>query len=285
MSATVQAPGPVLVGVDGSTRNASAVAWAAAEAASSSAPLVLVHDDGGTGEAAGRATLERAAAEVAKVDRELRPALQVLTAHGAAVSLVETAREMERDAQQHSGQPAAGTATVVVGRRGAGGFRAMNLGSTARRLVHQDGPTTVVVPSGWDPATVESSAPVVVDARCAEGETGARALGAAMARAQREGRPVVAVSVWSVPPEAARAGRSIAQVWAEHADRAERELDALLQPWRTAYPSVKVVAVATDRHPVAALLDQASGAELLVVPRGLTGCAVVEYADCPVAVV
>ena len=69
MSATVQAPGPVLVGVDGSTRNASAVAWAAAEAASSSAPLVLVHDDGGAGEAAGRATLERAAAEVAKVDR------------------------------------------------------------------------------------------------------------------------------------------------------------------------------------------------------------------------
>jgi hypothetical protein len=48
---------------------------------------------------------------------------------------------------------------------------------------------------------------------------------------------------------------------------------------------VKVVAVATDRHPVAALLDQAAGAELLVVPRGFTGCAVVEYADCPVAIV
>lgn len=285
MSATVQAPGPVLVGVDGSTRNASAVAWAAAEAVSSSAPLVLVHDDGGAGEAAGRATLDRAAAEVAKVDRALRPTIQVLTAHGAAVGLVETAHELERAEQQHSGQAAAGTATVVVGRRGAGGFRAMNLGSTARRLVHQDGPPTVVVPSGWDPATVEPGAPVVVDARCAEDETGAHALATAMARAHRDQRPVVAVSVWSVPPEQASAGRSIAQVWAEYADRAERELEERLQPWRTAYPSVKVVAVATDRHPVAALLDQASGAELLVVPRGVTGCAVVEYADCPVAVV
>lgn len=223
---------------------------------------------------------------MARIDRELRPTVQVLTAHGAAVGLVETAHELERAGrQQHSGQPAAGTATVVVGRRGAGGFRAMNLGSTARRLVHQDGPPTVVVPSGWDPATVEPTAPVVVDARCVDGEPDTQALGAAMARAHREQRPVVAVSVWSVPPEQASAGRSIAQVWAEYADRAERELDERLQPWRTAYPSVKVVAVATDRHPVAALLDQASGAELLVVRRGVTGCAVVEYADCPVIVV
>ena len=49
MSATVQAPGSVLVGVDGSAHNASAVAWATAEAVSSGATLVLVHDDGGAG--------------------------------------------------------------------------------------------------------------------------------------------------------------------------------------------------------------------------------------------
>ena len=39
------------------------------------------------------------------------------------------------------------------------------------------------------------------------------------------------------------------------------------------------------RHPVAALLDQAVGAELLVMPRGRSACAVAEYAQCPVAVV
>ena len=285
MSATVQAPGPVLVGVDGSTRNASAVAWAAAEAASSSAPLVLVHDDGGAGEAAGRATLERAAAEVARVDRTLRPAGQVLTASGAAEGLVGTARRLEPAGQDNSGHAGAGTAMVVVGRRGAGGFRAMTLGSTARLLTQRDGPPTVIVPSGWDPATVEATAPVVVDATQASGNAGRRALATALARARRDHRPVVAVSVWSVPAEQARAGRSIAQVWSEHADLAERELDEQLEPWRTAYPSVKVVAVATDRHPVAALLDQAGGSELLVVPRGTTASAVVEYADCPVAVV
>jgi nucleotide-binding universal stress UspA family protein len=284
MSATVQAPGPVLVGVDGSTRNASAVAWAAAEAASSSAPLVLVHD-GEEGEAAGRATLERAAAAVASVDRALRPVTQVLTAQGAAAGLVRTARELERTEEVNSGHNGAGSATLVVGRRGAGGFRAMALGSTARLLAHEVGPATVIVPSDWEPATVEATAPVVVDARFESGEPGERAVAAAMARAFRDGRPVVAVSVWTVPAEQARAGRSIAQVWSEHADRAERELEDRLQPWRTAYPSVKVVAVATDRHPVAALLDQATGSELLVVPRGPTASAVVEYAECPVAVV
>src|SRR5690606_5147349 len=130
MSATVQAPGPVLVGVDGSTNNASAVAWAAAEAASSRAPLVLVHDDGGVNEPAGRATLERAASEVARVDRD-RPVIQVLTAQGPATALVRAAEVME--AAEDDGE-LAGSATLVVGRRGSGGFRTLRLGSTARWL-------------------------------------------------------------------------------------------------------------------------------------------------------
>lgn len=282
MSATVQAPGPVLVGVDGSTHNASAVAWAAAEAVSSSAPLVLVHD-GGVGEAAGRATLDRAAAEITKVDPALRPAGQVLTADGAAAGLVRTAHEVEQElAPADVGTD--GAAMLVVGRRGGGGFRAMRLGSTARRLASEPGPATVIVPSDWDPWGVEPTAPVVVDVTGTD-EEASRALASAMVRGHRQDRPVVAVSVWSVPVDLAAQGRSIPQVWSEHADRAERRLDQLLAPWRAAYPAVRVMAVSTDRHPVAAMLDHAEGAELLVVPRGATASAVVEDARCPVAVV
>lgn len=277
MSATVQAPGSVLVGVDGSAHNASAVAWAAAEALSSSATLMLVHDDGGAGGAAARATLERATAGALQVGKDLQVVARVASASAPAAGLVRTAREQARDAEEEGigAEP-----VVVVGRRGAGGFREMTLGSTARRLAHEtDGPVTVIVPSGWDPGTVEPAAPVVVQAVCD------KALAAATARAVRLGRPLVAVLTWSVPADEAMIGRTIPQVWSEHADRAERGLADALGPWRAAYPGLEVVALATDRHPVAALLDQASGAELLVVPRGSTAAAVVEHAECPVAVV
>ncbi len=281
MSATVQAPGSVLVGVDGSAHNASAVAWATAEASSSGATLVLVHDDGGSGGAAGRATLERAAADVARVDRDLPVVTRLARSAAPAAGLVGAAREQDVADPTDETAPA----MIVVGRRGSGGFREMLLGSTARHLVHDAGPVTVIVPSGWDPDQVEDRAPVVVDARPRPGRAGDEALSTAMARAHRLGRPVLAVSTWSVPPDEALAGRSITQVWSEHADRAEEELAETLAPWRTAYPAVDVLAVATDRHPVATLLDQASAAELIVVPRGSTASAVVEHAGCPVAVV
>ena len=276
MSATVQAPGPVLVGVDGSGRNASAVAWAAAEARSSSAPLVLVHDATGAGERAGRATLERAAAAVADVDSGLRPAVEMVT-RSASEALVEAARVREAsdvDSRHES--------LLVVGRRGGGGFTRLSLGSTARALVHREGPPTILVPSDWELEEVPPRAPVVVDLSADDGD---RALAFAVARAARDDRPLVVLASWSVDPAEVLADQPIPQVWEEHARQAEQALRERLGPWRAAYPGLEVVAMATDRHPVAALLDQAVGAELLVVPRGRSGFAVVEYAQCPVAVV
>jgi broad specificity phosphatase PhoE len=96
---------------------------------------------------------------------------------------------------------------------------------------------------------------------------------------------VLAVLVWAAAPPPGPPDRPIGEVWADHADRAERALDRLLHPWREAYPEVELTGTTTDRHAVAALLDHAQGAELLVVPRGDLACAVVEYAECPVAVV
>jgi nucleotide-binding universal stress UspA family protein len=255
---------------------------------------------------------------VARVDGQLEPRTRVVSVGaGAVAALLQVSRE--------SGTPETGSedGLVVVGRRGAGGFARMALGSTARRLVHDpEAPSVVVVPSAWELAEVPVQAPVVVDAspegpdtvfgvdvhdtepvshgtptsgttatatimtqapltsgRPSHGRQ--RALAAALARAQRDGRAVVAVSVWSAPADRADEGVPIAQVWAEAAAAAERDLDTVLAPWRTAYPEVHIMAVATDRHPVAALLDHAQDADLLVVPRGARACAIAEYATCP----
>ena len=249
MSATVRALGPVLVGVDGSASSASAVAWATAEASASGIEATPTAHEG---------------------EGPVAPALRA----------------------------AARAGVLVVGRRGAGGFDGLSLGSTARRLVHDDGPVTVVVPpDGERPA---ADAPVVVDVSPDAGwaATGGesplpshRAVGpeevlaVAMPRAARERRPLVAVLHWSVPSAAAAEGRSIAQVWDEYAHLAGERLEGLLARWRTAYPSVEVRTLVTDRHPVSTLLDLGRRAELLVLPRGPRACAVVEDATCPVAVV
>lgn len=297
MTATMTAPGPVLVGVDGSTQNASAVAWAAAEASAScaTAPLVLVHDVETAGPSAGRAILERATTEASSRYPQLTPSSE-LVAGGPAATLSAAAHTWERALER-----APGTALVVVGRRGQGANRRISLGRTARTLTHQAGPPLVVVPDGWAQQQVLPEDPIVVDVGALPSPTTAatdsqrtstdradrpdEALAFAVTRALRERRRVLAVASWSVPVVAADQGRAIREVWAEHADRAERALETVLAPWRTLYPEVALTGVTTDRSPVLALLAHAEGAELLVMPRGPRACAVMEYADGPVALV
>lgn len=277
---SVQVRCPVLVGVDGSTQNASAVAWAAAEASSSpeSSPLVLVHGTEGPGESpsVGRAVLERAATEVSRLDPRLDTVTEVR--HGGVQEALRSAARTWSDRE-----PGQDPAMLVVGRRGHGPGRPVRLGMTARRLVHEPGPPVVLVPEDWSVDTTPADAPVVVD--LGSGQDTHRTLGMAMARGLREGRRVVALLIWSVVPVLGQLDRAIQDIWTDHAERAERALETLLAPWREAYPQVELVGVLSDRHPVTALLEQAEGAELLVVPRGDLACAVVEYAECPVAVI
>lgn len=271
----------MLVGVDGSTQNASAVAWAAAEAASSpdGSPLVLVHGTEGPGESpsVGRAVLERAASEVGRLEPRLERVTEVR--HGGVQHALRNAARTWSD-RGASGEPA----LLVVGRRGHGPSGPVRLGMTARRLVQDPGPPVVLVPEDWSVHDTPAQAPVVADLGTSEQEAD-RSLGMAMARGLREGRRVVALLIWSVVPLVSQLDRAIRDIWVDQADRAERTLEALLAPWREAYPQVELVGVVTDRHPVSALLQHAEDAELLVVPRGDRASAVAEYAECPVAVV
>lgn len=271
----------MLVGVDGSTQNTSAVAWAAAEVSSSSedVPLVLVHGTEGPQETSsiGRAILERALTDVARLTPWVRPASEVR--HGGAQAGLRAAAATWSDADL---LPL--PALLVVGRRGHGPGHRVRLGMTARRLVHQPGPAVVVVPGTWSADAVAADAPIVVDVGDGEQE-GVRTLGVALDRAAREGRRVLAVLAWTPTPPPGSTDLAISEIWAEHSDRAQQALERLLGPWREAYPEVQVDGIPTDRHAVTALLDRAEGAELLVLPRGDRACAVVEYAECPVAVV
>lgn len=302
MTATLTAPGPVLVGVDGSTQNASAVAWAAAEASASggSVPLVLVHDADAAGWSAGRAILERAGTVASAWDRQLTPSSELVQG-GPAASLPAVALSWERALDRDPG-----SALVVVGRRGQGANARVSLGRTARTLTHPGGPTLVVVPDDWALGQVGPRAPIVVDVgtvpppsapttgAAAVATTGGDRVGServepalalALARAHRQQRPLLAVASWSVPVAAAGQARAIREVWAEHAQAAEQALDTVLAPWRPLYPDVLITGTATDRNPVLALLAHAEHAELLVLPRGPRASAVLEYATTPVTLV
>ncbi|MGC5583345.1 universal stress protein [Ornithinimicrobium sp. W1665] len=197
MSATVRALGPVLVGVDGSASAASAVAWATAEASAEGTRLVLVHDSG-AGRAVGRALLERARDGARRSDPQARPEL-VLEAPADEGPCPAGTIGRAVDAVG----PDAG-ATTVVGRRGSGGFRGMRLGSTARRLVHDGTGTLVLVPTGWEPTTVDPQAPVVAVASGTEQEA-ERVVTAARLRAERDERPLLVV-------RAGRYGHPVAEV-------------------------------------------------------------------------
>lgn len=187
MSATVRALGPVLVGVDGSASSASAVAWATAEASAEGTRLILVHDSG-AGRAVGRALLERARDGARRSDPRA-PAELVLEA--GTDEGVCPAGAIGRAVDATVG-PDTEQAMTVVGRRGSGGFPGMRLGSTARRLVHDGTGTLVLVPTGWEPGTVDPEAPVVAVATGPDPDA-ERVVAAARLRAERDERPLVVV--------------------------------------------------------------------------------------------
>lgn len=140
-------PGRVVVGVDGSERARTAVAWAAEHARLAGGELEVVH---GWRPWIGTPTpfamtpfdvgsLREAAAEV--LDTEVAAVGDGVAVHGSllegsgASALLEAARLAE---------------TVVVGARGMGGFAGLLLGSTSHQVLRHAPGTVVVVPNGTE---------------------------------------------------------------------------------------------------------------------------------------
>lgn len=279
---------PIIVGVD-SVAGSPALDWAIDEAQRWDAPLDLryaralplraptVESDFAVRTPESDAVL---AAAVARV-RSLAPGVEV-TASSAYGPPAAVLLEGSADAR-----------CVVVGSRGRGPLNSVLLGSTSIDVAAHAGCPVVVVRELTTP--LPSRPGVVVGSDGSELSEGAIAMG--FMQADRRGLPLTVIHAWV--PEYVGAG--IASLAAEtHLEQAAEEEAALaaevLAGWSEKYPDVTVRRVTRRAHPVAALVEASSGAELVVVGSrgrgGFTGLllgsvshGVLHHAHCPVMVV
>ena len=254
----------ILVGVDGSTSALHAALWAADEAAQRRQPLRLVYANnefsfGSTGglappqsffdalQAAGFRLLADVEAAIRQVHPDLDIAVDLQTA-AAVPSLLDQTED---------------ALLMVLGSRGTGGFRGILVGSTAVALVaHGDCPVAVIRGATEDGAPpVEGPVVVGVDGS----PTSDAAIATAFDEASWRGAELVAVHAWLEYASDHVLHRGLDE-GREQMEQAETELLAeRLAGWQEKYPDVKVRRVIKQGRPVERLLEQAAGAQLVVV--------------------
>jgi len=275
----------VVVGVDGSERNRSAVRWAAAEAAVAGRPLMLVHvlDERRVPSPLHGLKLDDQYAwglldDVAAELRDRYPDLLVrkdVEVGGVATTLVEGYADQ---------------AALVMGRRGHGTLVRLLIGSAALDVASRAAVPVVVVPDRWS-SDDHVADPVVVglDRRDAQPAV----LQFAFNEARMRGVPLVAAHGRDQPamgwdPATSPGGGG------QEAD--EHRLTQMLAPYAESFPDVETLIVDNPGHPVAVLLDEAGPGQLLVLgrhtdrrtsgfPFGSVAHGVLHYADVPVAIV
>lgn len=279
---------PIVVAVDGSERNRSAVAWAAHEAAALGCALTLVtvvpeqglpvrHDRGRTREQAALDMLADLRSEARDIVAEASVGTAVASGHPVEALLGR----------------ASAARLIVVGKRGLGGFARVMVGSTSIALAGRSPVPVAIVPDGWDQSG-STGRPVVLGVDLDRTDTQPTRL--AFARARRLGVPLVAVHGWETPaPYTWDAGAATDAV-TELDEQIARAFDAWLATWVERYPDVVVRPMRTHKHPAAAILDAAHEAQLVVLGRhpagvfggfafGSVARAVLHYAETPVVTV
>jgi nucleotide-binding universal stress UspA family protein len=270
----------VVVGVDGSAESLRAAEWAAREARRHRAPVRLVsaavvpphlrdHDAWLPRELAGelRGESVRALRDAVTRTEDLTPRLPV-------------------DTRLLTGPPAlAVTASgaqalmLVLGARGAGGFKAMTVGSLTRyAAMHAPCPVIVVRD---EVSAVRRE--VVVGIR--DPLDTSAALGFAFDEAAVRGATLAAVHSLDWLPAAWRSAGS----W-RLAEEADGNLAEALAPWQDKYPGVPVRRDVLHDHPGHVLASYSGCADLVVIGRGDSGVggiqhALLDHARGPVAVV
>jgi nucleotide-binding universal stress UspA family protein len=284
---------PVLVGVDGSASAQAALAWAAAEATYRHCPLHIVHtfswpiiaDPFGidltepTNDSR-RATAGWILGEATNQARAAAPDVRVtaeLFTGAAAPTLLS---------QAHVAQ------LVVVGSRGLGGFRGLLLGSVSGTVAaHARCPVIVVHPHRDGTAF-----PVSPVGRVVVGVDGSDVSAAAIRFAfqEAERRRVGITAVHAAMPARQHPSPYVPADIVEQVD--QQLFAAAMESERVLVPGIDVETKLVHSHPAQALIDEADGAELIVVGSrgrgGFTGMllgsvsqAVLHHAPCPVAVV
>jgi nucleotide-binding universal stress UspA family protein len=285
----------VVVGVDGSWSALKAVRWAAKEAARRDAPLRLVHVCHLAPVRHPRqvppppeyqaAILEEGRywlSEAVDAARRTEPGIAVTTdlRDGVAADVLVTESKTAR--------------LLVLGSRGLGGFASLLVGSVAVALsAHGHCPVVVMRSSSVDDKWPEDG-PVVVGVDGSE--LSDAALTFAFEAAAARDVPVVAVHTWQ---DVHMAGAwtllpgTIDWDWLQSEE--EDRLDERIAGWREKYPHVDVRTLVVRGRPAGTLLEQAAGAQLVVVgSRGhgaFTGMGLgsvsqtlLHHVECPVAV-
>lgn len=296
---TYTAGAPVTVGVDGSPASLKAVAWAAGEANRHGRSLNLVYanswpaytyamwpswgpSDGRDGRVAGHEVLLDAANRAALAEPATLVTTEIIDGGPASVLLGR----------------AEGSALLVVGRSGVGGFVELLIGSVAAQAVTYARCPVAVIPataSAVDSGGADTSAPGIV-----LGVDGSQACQAAIAYAFAEasmrGLPVTAVRSWYWPSDDPAIVEPFPPLAEDHLAEQQRLLSEALVGWSEKYPDVTVRHLVTHHRPARALLDAARGADVLVVGArgnggfealllGSVGETVIRHATCPVVVV
>ncbi|MEU6313120.1 universal stress protein [Streptomyces sp. NPDC047014] len=283
----------LVVGVDGSPESLAAAHWAAREALRRELHVRLVH-----------AWLWQPLAVPVVQDRatEARRAQEILDAaeaeltrrHPGLALSTEVAPDLPVPALLHAAE---GAEALVLGTRGHGALAGFLLGSSGQQLIASAACPVVSVraPKG---GSADGGGGEVVVGQQGGVEESADVLRFAFEAAASRRAPLRAVRAWSLPPVY---GYSPGSMWTadqmgglEPYERAA--LDQALEPWRSKYPEVEVVAHVEQGSAGHALLTAAPDARLLVVGRrirtsalgartGAVAHAVLHHAACPVAVV
>ncbi|GAA3735705.1 nucleotide-binding universal stress UspA family protein [Spinactinospora alkalitolerans] len=268
----------VIVGVDGSDSSRYALEWSANEARLRGLGLRIVtavqlperegpfaqfaHNPDDTAEAPraheAQALLDYARDWIKGIYPEIEVDTRLATERPGAALL------------QAASEP--GVAAAVIGSRGLGSLASAFVGSVGVELAARAPVPVVVLPKKHESVKgVKGRIIVGVDGS----ETGQRAVEFAFAQGAKRDAEVVAICAWQ--PMAAFAS-TIGPVPPEVFDdsavaaAARETLDAALAGPRATYPDVVVTAHEVRGHPVVALLEEASAADLIVVgSRGRGG--------------
>ncbi|THA81713.1 universal stress protein [Streptomyces sp. A0592] len=289
----------LVVGVDGSAESRAAADWAAREAERRNLHVHVVHawrwqplavpvvQDRAVEARAVEARRAREVLEETEAELTRRHPRLGLTAEVVpdvpVPALLRAAKEAEM---------------LVLGSRGYGALAGFLLGSYGQQLIAAAECPVVSVRAGrCRPVSAADGGEVVVGQQGGVEES-AGVLRFAFEEAAARRAALRVVRAWSLPPVH---GRSPGSLWI--ADRIgglqpyeKGALEQALQPWRSRYPEVEVVAHVVQGSAGHALLSATSDAGLLVVGRrvrdavlgsriGSVAHAVLHHAACPVAVV
>lgn len=267
---------PLVVGVDGSKASLEAVDWAAAEAARHGLPLHLVHC---------AAPGEEASGVIAAAEERVRGT-------GPAGRL--TSDVLYEDAASALVGQGRNAFALVLGSRGRGEFADLLLGSVSLAVAARADCPVVVVRGAAEHREARFGSVVV---GIEDGQGSDTAVEFAFREARARHSALVAVHAWSTP--AASLPETPPGPWYTHQARrrppAQVVEDALRGPAQR-YPDTVVRRLVAEGSARQALLEAASGADLLVVGArkrrghvglqlGLVNHAVLHHAPCPAVVV